>query len=78
MCAVLALGLGGCGILGCDEQVEVVELDYDWMGTGGPAPLDQYALDLYRDSGYACHNDGAIRNAAGTPIGDRWVCTRCD
>ena len=78
MCAVLALTLGGCGILGCEEQQEVYELEYNWMGTGGPDPLEELGLKFARDGGWACNSDGSIRNAAGTVIGERYRCTKCD
>lgn len=33
-------------------------------------------LDQAREDGFSCRYDGAIRNALGGSIGDRYVCTK--
>lgn len=72
--AALAVGPAGCDSLaGCDEDVQRFEATYDEIG-----------YDFYRDTlvpqwesrGYDCDSE-PLRNAFGTRIGTRWVCTGC-
>lgn len=75
----LSLLVAGCdSIFGCDTETQVIELEHDWQGTGGPNPFDELSLKWARDDGFDCRDDGAIRNAFGVEIGRRYVCTKCD
>jgi len=72
---VLVVLLAGCrSPFGCDEKTRVVEVEYS-----GPFTKSQQAiLDRYRDQGWECASDGAIRDAFGRTIGTRYACTICD
>jgi len=64
--------LPGCSAL-CSEDRKVVEVEY-----GDLEGLQTAHLNILREQGYDCRNDGAIRNGSGTTIGERWVCEKCD
>lgn len=62
----------GCSAL-CSEDRQVVEVEY-----GDLQGLQRAHLNILKSQGYACRDDGAIRNVFGNQIGIRYVCTKCD
>lgn len=70
----LAIALGGC----CTERTATVEIEYEPFGPGTQDEFGLLDLEMRRNNGWACASDGAIRNAFGATIGERWVCTKCE
>lgn len=76
MLAMAALCLlAGCNhVVGCDAKTETVEL----------VPSDpfyaqwQAALASFQQNGWKCDSGTPIRNAFGSQIGTRYVCTICN
>lgn len=65
--------MSGCGITGCDETTQVVEIvESDVLVDSWRARL----ADL-RERGFECASE-PIRNAFGNQIGTRYTCTGCD
>jgi len=72
--AALTGSVQGCkNPLGCDNRTMVQEVNY-----GLYYDVDTMLLNLARSQGWACRDDGSIRNAFGGVIGTRYVCTICD
>lgn len=67
MCSLL---LGCDDPLFCDEERMTLEVMY-----GDELSREWY--ELSRDIGWKCNLAGAIRNAFGTEIGQRYDCTIC-
>jgi hypothetical protein len=66
------IALAGCD---CKETRTVTESMYS-----NPAlfEIDMRIINAAEKNGADCSMEGYVRNGAGTAIGERWVCTRCD
>lgn len=71
--ACCLVSASGCGILGCEQETRVIEIRWGSI----TEDLDRLALELAEDDGLDCRSDGALRNASGAEIGERWVCEKC-
>lgn len=68
----LAVVLPGCSA-DCVEVQHVFEVEWG-------SSFEAAQRDLVRkaeQNGWTCRNDGAIRDAEGRAVGERYLCTKC-
>lgn len=71
--ALVLVAVGGCSnpFASCTEERYVVEE----MWVGWTAGLSSH--ESFEGQGWTCSDEGSIRNAFGSAIGERYVCTIC-
>lgn len=71
--AILVLAVAGCSnpFASCKEERQVVEEIWNQWG------IYPMGRKTFEDQGWTCEYEGAIRNAFGQAIGQRYVCTIC-